>query len=176
MKPTTSLLGKLGDGWVFSRREIPHCLSAPSMSVCLSAVCLSVFLSILSQSDKQFSLLFSASLSANTILTAHFCISTKPFMGCKAMPGLWCPMSLTLQCQSFTALPYAPFLNAMLPPLQLSVCRLHKHTVLQAVFLWLSRRRVSQALGEQRWFTLKQEMATENAFFSFSGSETRNIC
>lgn len=143
MKPTTSLLGKLGDGRVFSRREIPHCLSAPSMSVCLS-----VCLFILSQSDKQFSLLCSASVSVNTTLTAHFYISTKPFMGCKAMPGLWCPMSLTLQCQSFTALPYAPCLNAMLPPLQLSVCRLHKHTVLQAVFFMAVQKK---SVSDVRW-------------------------
>lgn len=36
MKSTTSLLGKLGDGWVFSRREIPHCNIAPSISLCQS--------------------------------------------------------------------------------------------------------------------------------------------
>lgn len=32
MKPTTSLLGKLGDGWISSRREIPHCQIASSIS------------------------------------------------------------------------------------------------------------------------------------------------
>lgn len=147
MKPTTSLLGKLGDGWISSRREIPHCQIASSISPWKSVhpwFKWDWIYTFLCPSLKHWH-----QKPTPPWLLAHCQILAELFTQVQLFPLKVCSVELCLINDSLCSLcgtAWAYYLTHSVPHASISVCKMH--ILLQVIFLAKQRIRLRlQSMG-----------------------------